>query len=430
MEGHKREEDGKRVGPPPLPESIGKPLAPVPGDERYLTVDVLRGFALFGILIANMIFFSQPLEETGMRNGLWHHAIDKITDWFSLLLVEGKFYPLFSFLFGLGFAIQMDRAALRGKDLSGVFKRRLGILMFLGFCHAIFIWNGDVLFLYGLCGFGLLLFRNRKQKTTAIWAGLLISVPGVLLMFFGLLVMMLYAMPGTASEMRDAMRQDPESLYELNKAYVSGGYWDAVAYRAKNWFETTFYLLLFSPTFFGMFLVGLLAGKKGIFRDPEANKGLLVKVLLVCGIIGLALNFFGATTTLYGLSSEKYGFWFLGAGLITFGGPILALAYISGIVLFMKGARRLPIYEAIARTGRMSLTNYLLQSVIATTVFYSHGLGLGDTMGRLETIVLAVFIFATQVVCSYFWFQKFRFGPMEWVWRSATYAKAQPMRLG
>lgn len=430
MESQAREEETQKASPPPLPESFGKPLASVAGEERYLAMDVLRGIALLGILIVNMIFFSQPLDEMGTRIGLWQHPVDRFADWISLFLIDGKFYPLFSFLFGLGFSVQVDRATLRGKDHSGVFKTRLGILIFLGFCHAIFIWNGDVLFLYGLCGFGLLLFKNRKPRTTAIWAGVSIALPAVLLVLFGLLMMVLYAIPEMAREMREAMTQDSESLYELNKAFVTGGYWDAVAYRARTWFETTFYLLLFSPTFFGMFLIGLLAGQRGIFRDPWAHKRLLTRVLMVCGAVGLAINFFAAVMTMYGIGSEKYGFWFLGAGLISLGGPVLAMAYIAGVVLFMSRFPKLRFYQALARTGRMSLSNYLLQSVIATTVFYSHGLGLGHTMGRLETIVLAVFIFTAQVGMSYFWFDKFRYGPMEWLWRSATYGKAQPMRLG
>ena len=153
-------DDEKSVGPPPLPENYGKPLVPVSAAERIVSLDVLRGFALLGILIANMVYFSQPLEVSGFRNAFWFGPVDKLADWISILLVEGKFYPLFSFLFGLGFSMQMDRADSRELNFIPTYRRRLFVLMGFGVAHGIFLWEGDVLLAYALCGFLLLLFRN------------------------------------------------------------------------------------------------------------------------------------------------------------------------------------------------------------------------------------------------------------------------------
>jgi uncharacterized protein len=416
-----------RVGPPPLPANYGKPLAPVSTGERIVSLDGLRGLALLGILIANMLHFSQPLVEDGMRDGLWFGPLDRVADWFSLLLIDGKFYPLFSFLFGLGFSIQMERASSRALDPKAVYVRRLFILMGIGLAHGIFLWNGDVLFAYALCGFALLLFRNRKPLTIMIWAAALVILPALLILLFGVLLTLIWGDPQIKSAFMESTADDLESRRELIRAFVTGGYFDAVSYRTREMFFTMFATLIFAPAFLGLFLVGMLAGRMRVITEVARNWKLLVKIFVVCGAVGLAGNFIGAWIMMAANAKEHWGFLLIGTAVISIFGPVLTAAYIAGIVMLIQRRAWFVMLSPIAAAGRMALTNYLAQSLIATTIFYGYGFGLGGTVGKLGTMGIALLIFAGQVLFSVVWLRHFRYGPLEWLWRSLTYGARQPM---
>jgi uncharacterized protein len=428
MSGSGEHEDGKRIGgPPALPEGYGKPLAPVTAAERIFSLDVLRGFALLGILIANMLYFSQPLEPDGFRNGLWLGPPDWWADWITVFLVEGKFYPLFSFLFGLGFSMQMDRASSRGLDFKTTYRRRLFILMGFGLAHGILLWEGDVLLPYAVCGFALPLFRNRKPLTILIWAVGLIVLPSLLILGCGLLLLMFSGHPEFARAMQESMTEDPETTRELIEAFVTGGYADAVSYRLGELIPTILLTMVFAPAFLGLFLMGMLAGRKRIIVEVANHRRSLVTILMVCGAVGLVGNFLGAWVTMSGSANGDFGLMLVGSGMVSIFGPVLTAAYIAGIVLLIHQRPSLAILPSIASVGRMALTHYLTQSAVATTVFYGYGLGLGGNTGRLGTIGIALLIYAAQVVFSVFWLNHFRYGPAEWLWRSLTYGTRQPM---
>ncbi len=421
--------DGMRVGPPPLPENHGKPLAPVNEAERIFSLDVLRGFALLGILISNLVFFSQPLEIGGWRGGFWHGQADWLADWISVFLVEGKFYPIFSFLFGLGFSIQMDRSSARGIDPKPVYIRRLFVLMGFGLAHGVLLWDGDVLFYYSVCGLALWFFRNRRPLTMIIWAAALILLPALMILLIGALMMLFWNHPEFAEATREIGAEDMETRYELIRAYVTGGYFDAVSYRLRELFFTILVMMAFAPPFLGLFLIGMVAGRKRIIADVAGHHRFLKRTLVACGVLGLVANLLGAWFVMAGSGSTDFGKVLIGTGIISVFGPVLAFAYIAGILLLIHRMPALSVLPPIAAVGRMALTNYLGQSLIATTVFYGYGLGLGGNTGRLATIGIALLIFAAQVVSSVVWLKFFRFGPMEWVWRSLTYGKRQPMRI-
>ena len=391
-------------------------------------MDVLRGFALLGILIANMVYFSQPLEVSGFRNVFWFSALDRIADWISVLLVEGKFYPLFSFLFGLGFSIQMDRAGSRGLDFIPVYRRRLFVLMGFGIAHGIFLWEGDVLLSYALCGFLLLLFRNRKPVTIGVWAVAIILLPALLILFGGLVFLMLSGNADFWQLLEEVYAEDAEMTNELILAFVTGGYADTVAYRLGEFLLTTLFTMMFAPAFLGLFLIGLLAGRKQIIVEAARHQRLLARVLAACGVVGLVGNFFGAWAIMAGSARADFGLVLIGHSVISVFGPVLAAAYVAGILLLIQREGSLVFLSPVASVGRMALTNYLAQSAIATTIFYGYGFGLGGNVGRLGTIGMALVIFAAQVLFSVIWLNLFRFGPMEWLWRSLTYGKRQPMR--
>lgn len=415
-------DDAQCNGPPPLPANHGKPLEPVASAERIASLDVLRGLALLGILIANMMYFAQPMEQSGMRNGLWFGWFDRFADWLSLLFVEGKFYPLFSILFGYGFSMQMERAKSRALDPDQVYRRRLFVLMGFGLAHGIFLWDGDVLFAYGLCGFTLMYFRNRKPRTLLIWAVAFITLTALFYFLIGFLLLLFQ----NNREFAEALQEDPAERNELIRAYVTGGYVDAVIHRLGELVFTVLTVLIMAPGFLGLFLVGLLAGKLRIITGAAEHRGFLTQAFKVCFFLGLAGNFLGASMMYAASAGSPYGLMFLGFGVISIFGPMLTVAYIAGIALLMDRKPSLTIFAPIAAAGRMALTNYLAQSLIATMLFYGYGFGLAGEVGRLGTIVIALLIFAAQVVFSTLWLRYHRYGPMEWLWRSLTYGAQQP----
>ena len=416
-------DDTQHTGPPPLPPHYGKPLEPVASGERVASLDVLRGLALLGILIANMMFFAQPLDESGMRSGLWLGWYDRIADWLALLFVEGKFYPLFSILFGLGFSIQMERAKSRALAPDAVYRRRLFVLMGFGLAHGVFLWDGDVLFAYGLCGFALMLFRDRKPRTLMIWAAALIILPALFYFLVGFLLLLLQG----NREFAEALQEDPAERYELIRAYVTGGYGDAVIHRLGELVFTILIILIMAPGFLGLFLIGLLAGSQRILTDVAEHRGFLTRIFRFCLVLGLAGNLLGASMMVAAAGGSNFGLLFLGIGVISIFGPVLTAAYIAGIVLLMDARPSVPVLRALAAAGRMALSNYLAQSLIATTLFYGYGFGLAGDVGRLGTMGIALLVFAAQVLFSMIWLRHFRHGPMEWLWRTLTYRARQPM---
>ena len=415
--------------PPPLPNFSGEPLAPINPVKRIATLDILRGIALLGILISNMMHFSQPLEEGLLRHGMWLGAADQLADWICVFLVEGKFYPLFSFLFGMGFSLQIEHANAIGSDFTKTFRRRLFALMGFGIAHGIFLWDGDVLFSYAVSGFLLLLFRNRNPKTIAIWAVIAIVLPALLVLGVGLLIMLLANIPEFSHEMRELFAEGTEKDGAMTRAYISGDYADAIAYRIGEWPSTMIDSLPFFQGYFGLFLIGFLAGRKRILHEVTTHKTLLKKIFWRGLSVGLIGNFFGTLAIMSGAADRNIGLLFIGFGCHTIFGPLLTAAYAAGIVLFVQGKECSTILRPIAAAGRMALTHYLLQSLIATTIFYGYGFGMAGDVGRLGTIALALMIFIAQVFISTYWLKHFRYGPAEWLWRSITYAKRQPMRF-
>lgn len=402
----------------------------MPG-ERIASMDLIRGIALLGILISNMIHISQPYGINGLRSELWFSSMDKFADWISVIFVEGKFYPIFSILFGLGVSMQMERASTRGLDFKEIYLRRLYILMGFGVLHAILLWEGDVLLAYGLCGLLLLCFRKRASNTLLAWAAGLILGMSLLMLMLGMPMVILSEHPSFQAAMMEDFAENEAIRNEMFAIFVHGSYADVVSYRLGEMFGTAIYTLFFAPVYFGLFLLGMWAGRARIFLEVGKHERKLRGMLIVGGAVGLLANVLGAWMQMVGLTNSNYGLMVIGTSVATIFGPVQAIAYIAALVLFLHHK---PCWTAwfapFAAVGRMALTNYLAQSLIATTVFYGYGIGLGGNVGRLQTIGISLLIFAAQVAYSFCWLRHFRYGPMEWLWRSLTYGKRQPMVLG
>ena len=396
-------------------------ISPVKTSERFIILDALRGFALLGICMANFPEFSlytflSPEAAASMSTAVQ----DKITRYLLYIFVDGKFYTLFSLLFGIGFSIIIRNAERKGVNGFRIFYRRMGMLMLFGLLHLMFIWSGDILSLYALLGMLLPFFRQMPDKKLLGWALFFLILPiGVDLMCeitrtnLALPFIRLqetycaeYGINGTnfAYWLHDA--EDYGTVFQF---LVQGA-----CVRMQEFIIGNRYFKVL-----GLFLVGFYIGRNRIYADLEGRKNLLVKVCRLGLIIGLPCSLLYAWSSMGGhpLSDTLHSlFYFISVYPLGF-------AYAAGLCLLYLRVKSLSIWKWLAAPGRMALTNYIGQSVIGMFLFYGIGLGWGSTIGLLQTevIVLAVFLF--QMLFSRLWLSGFKFGPLEWIWRMLTYGK-------
>lgn len=410
-------------------------LTPLQPSERIQIVDVLRGFALLGILLVNMDLFARPGFAVMLPLEATASGIERVAHWLVRFLAEGKFYSLFSFLFGLGFAMQLVRGEERGAPVGWTYVRRLLVLFAIGLIHAYLIWTGDILTLYALLGFVLILFRRAKPRTLLIWAVILILLP-VLFMGLGVIGIELgrQSSPQAAAEINRTFEQQRASyLADIERAYrvyAQGNFIEITQQRA---YEVTSFLLTSSiflaPSVLGMFLVGLYFGRRRIFQNLDAHIAGFRKLLwwgLVVGVIG---NLIYATLIPSLARNEPSAPLFIAMLGQAIGAPMLCLFYVSALVLLYRSPRWQQRLDWLAPAGRLALTNYLSQSIICTLIFYGYGLGWFGRVDRATGIVLAIVIYIIQVLVSAWWVKRFRYGPVEWLWRSLTYLRLQPFRV-
>jgi uncharacterized protein len=409
----------------PAPE----PLAPVAPGERILTLDVLRGIALFGVLAANIwLWFSGVIFRFPAYNAeVWSFSADSLAFLFIAFFISGKAITTFSFLFGLGFAVQMQRAAACGRSIGRHHSRRLAILFLLGAIHAVFLWYGDILMAYALVGFALLLFRTRRDRTLLVWAAVLIVAVPIAL---GTVPVVMSAVNPDAgpepavmlAEMTERNRSNLALFASAEPTLVVRG---NLQMLRQQWLTPKATFLL---SILGIFLLGLWAGRRRLFEDPAAHRPLLRRIVLWGFPLGMMAT--GVNLALRSMSPEQFfaTTWMpLAMGVtIAVGMVPFALAYVAAATLLMqRPAWRARLY-LFAPVGRMALTNYLAQSVICIAIYY--GGGLVGVAGPLFGLVLALVIFPAQMLFSAWWLARFRYGPMEWLWRSLTYGRLQPMR--
>lgn len=400
---------------------------PVAATERIAVLDIVRGVALFGILAINVTAFKSPGGPPGL--GVEAGLADRLVIQALLLFVESKFFTLFSFLFGLGFSIQLLRAQQRGVAFVPRFARRLLALLLFGILHIVLLWDGDILTLYALVGAILLLFRNRSPRALLNWAGILLLVPLVLVAasLTTLEVLRTTTTYGARLQQADAdlVTTFTQLRVEAVHLYGSGSYTRILNTRLAEYLVVLPLLLSRVPSVLAMFLLGLYVGKRGVLARIDEHLPLLRRVrfwglslgLLVSVLVVMAQARLGPISALVALLFNQ-----------TLGRPLLSLGYGATLVLLAQRpnwARRLASFAA---TGRMALTNYLLQSLICTTIFYGYGFGLAGQVGAVAGVALAIGIYALQIPFSLWWLGRYQFGPMEWLWRSMTYLQLQPLR--
>lgn len=406
---------------------------PVQPQQRIQTIDILRGFAIFGILLVNMEFYHQAALNLVAQMKAPATMLDQLARWFIAFFGEGKFYSTFSFLFGLGMAIQYSRAEARHARFGPFWLRRMLVLLAFGLIHAYLVWPGDILILYSLLGIALLLWRKARPRTLLIWAAVFLLLP--LLLNGALFGLTLFARlsPG-GEEMIAQLFAEQAANYRLlaaeaDRIYATGSFFAVTAQRVRdmNLVYTTWPFIAFNVL--AMMLLGIYTGKRRIFTDIPGNLPFIRKVWLwglILGVFGNFLYVYFGHVSSRSIPSPQLLISLVGQ---TFGAPALAFFYMATLTLLAERAAWRRRLTPLSFVGRMALTNYLAQSLICTLLFYGYGLGLYYQIGIAGGIALALAIYAVEIGWSVWWLRRFRFGPIEWLWRTLTYGRRQPMTV-
>lgn len=399
---------------------------PLPVSERIILLDILRGFALFGILMVNMKIFIHPVNIMMLRPSLDQPLFLLIPDLLVRFLFEGKFYTLFSLLFGYGFWIFMNKKVETGSIIP-VFRRRLTVLLLIGAFHIALLWAGDILFFYAIFGFFLILFRKSSDRKAAIWGAVLILLPAIITaLTWGMMAMGSSFPEGKAAidaAAAESFRSINEMIEHSRQAYGHGSFSEIVNARIKEWTALLPGLLFFYPAVLGTFLFGMLAARKNLAVSNAANTSFFRKCLPLSLTIGIAGEAVYTYASLHADMAMPNGMSVLASFSHAVGAPALTLSYIGLIIVLFEKGRLSWLWNALVPAGRMALTNYLIQSLICTTIFLSYGLGLSGQLNAIQGIALVLLIFFLQLVFSRHWMSEFRYGPVEWVWRRLTYLR-------
>ncbi|WP_274558840.1 DUF418 domain-containing protein [Streptomyces spiramyceticus] len=380
---------------------------PTPSGRRLLEVDALRGFALGGILLVNVMTMS-GLDAAGLGSAAGSGA-DGVAEWLVVAFAQAKFYLLFSFLFGYSFTLQIGSAERAGARFAPRMARRLLGLFVLGLLHAAFLYTGDILMIYAV--FGLLLLAARRAapaaaRTAAIWV---FAVAGCLLLLVGLLGLL--GGPSYEAEMDAEMGAEAARL----TAAYRGGFADVVGANVGAWPEYLVAAVLMGGFVVAAFLAGFAAGKREwISRATPA------RLRRLC-VIGLCVGLPGALFMAAGVTGPLPGRWELLAsavGMIT--APALSAAYASALLLWLRTRRGGRVAARLAPAGRMALTNYLSQSLVMALVFTGYGLGLYGRVGAAAVVCGALVLYGAQLALSGRLMRRYRLGPVEWVLRAVT----------
>lgn len=373
--------------------------------QRLAIIDGIRGFSLIGILMANMLIFQYGIYGKDELGHFKLFAGDEAANIWVKVVVEGSFMPIFMFLFGYSMIKMKNKLEENGGKVKRHFARRFFLLIVLGFLHFTFVWEGDILLSYGCLGLLMMIFLNRKPKTIIIWAVTLL----VLTAFMGY---------GNLAETTEEAERMYSYVQKANLIYTDGSYSEIKDFRNSGedplGLPDGFYVLiiLLAPFMLcPLFLLGMYAAKKSWFTDPAEERKLYIRWASILIPIGLLLK-----SIPYVLPNSPWA----GVGDLL-GAPLLAIGYIFAFaILYAKGVNPafLRIFENV---GRLSMSNYLLQSLICTTIFYGYGLGLFGQIGVLKGILLTIVIYSLQVVFSHFYLEVWKVGPFEKLMRMGTY---------
>ncbi len=361
---------------------------PMPSTERIDAIDILRGIALFGVMAINLVMeFRVSIFEQFQGPQTLASPIDRAIETILTQAIELKAFALFSLLFGAGLAIQFDRLAASERRIV-LLLRRLTVLLMFGIVHLCLIWNGDILTEYALAGFIVLPFLFGPRWLLAVAA----------LAFLALYLAMQAFPPEGLFPSRAVIFRD---VMDANRIYATGGFLDVLAFRWRELALVAPLHVFIFPRTIGLFLVGALAWRSGIVQNTRAL------LIIAVAAIALGAGFFGSVEPL---------------GIIA-----LALGYGAAILGIARFDLGMTLLGWAAPLGRMAFTNYVVQSVIFGWIFYGYGLGLFGRLGITQALAIGIAVYVGQVLFSAWWLRRYRYGPLEWLWRTLMYGVRQPM---
>lgn len=391
-------------------------LTPTHAHERIESLDIIRGFALFGIFLVNMPAFQWP-EIVG-DSYMLSAELNEVDQWIRLffdVFIQAKFYTIFSFLFGVGFYIFMKRAETKGFNYYVLFSKRVTVLAMFGFLHLTLLWYGDILLTYAVAGFFLMFFYKRKAKTMVVWiVTLFLLVSGVLSLH---LIIPQEWMEEVMLEVQDEGREKVEEAIDV---YQNASFGEWISYRWDNEVIPVLENMPFSvPAVLLMFLIGLYASKRGIFHDFPAHRTFVQRAMIVSLLASLPFTI--------GIVSLHFGWWAYGImthyairSLLYISGIFLSLFYICVLLFLLEKETWRRLLKPFSYAGRLALTNYIMQTLVGVGIY--KGLGLFGEVNLLIGTMICSIVFPLQMVFSYLWLKKYKFGPLEWVWRKLTYS--------
>jgi uncharacterized protein len=404
--------------------------APVAEPERIASIDVLRGVALLGILLLNIRSFSMPGaaymnptafgDLTGANYWVWY---------LTQLLGDQKFMSIFSMLFGAGIVLMTTRAEQRSGHSAGVHYRRMAWLILFGLLHAHLIWYGDILYTYGMCGLIVYLFRRLPPAWLILLGVVALLVPFILnLGFYGLYqVLPEEGQQQWLSQMQSSWNPTDAELQRELDAY-RGGWLDQAPHRSAMalFFQTLIFAMWVGWRAGGLMLIGMALFKTRVFSAARSSG-----FYLVVALAGLAL---GIPLTMFSIHLSQRAGWPAIEGMYLYGewhywGSFFqSLGYVALVMLLCKAGVLGFLQQALAAVGRMAFTNYIAQSVICTFIMYGYGFGQFGSFDRVQQLLVVAAVCVAQLLVSPLWLHHFRFGPLEWLWRTLTYGRLQSMR--
>ncbi len=401
-------------------------IRPTQDADRYVELDVLRGFALLGILIMNIQSFS--MIDAAYLNPTAYGDLTgaNLLIWvLSHVLADTKFMTLFSVMFGASVLLFTDRIEARGRRPLKRYYLRIFWLIMFGMLHAYGLWHGDILVTYGLCALVVVFFRKARPGVLLTVGLVVISVASVLYAFSQ------WSIPHwTEADMLEVLKAWAPSQEEMEtmEAAYRGGWLAQMSQRVPAAFQMQgFYFIFYSAwRAGGLMLVGMALYKWGVLTGQRSER-YYVGCLLAGLLAGIPLVSLGVYRNFAAEWALEYSF-FAGTQFNFWGSLLVSLGYIGLVMLACRRRWGSRLLNLLAEVGRTALSNYILQTLICTVLFYGHGVGLFGRVSRLGQFGIVLLVWGVQILLTHFWLQRFRFGPLEWVWRSLTYWKRQPMR--
>lgn len=400
--------------------------APISEGERYEGLDVVRGCAVLGILILNIQSFAMPFAAYFNPTGRGEPSALDLAIWsVNYLLADSKFMTMFSLLFGAGVFLMTSRLADRGGRQALTHYRRMGWLLVFGLMHAYLLWYGDILVLYAVCGLLIYPARRLEARTQFIVGLALVAVASLLAIGGGMSVA---SNPDALRTFMQFWQPDAERLARETAAF-QGGWLAQMPMRVQySWEMHTLNLWVWGIwRAGGLMLMGMALLRWGVLTG-ERSPGFYTRLAAACLAIGLPLIAWGIARN--NAAGWPLSAFFTGAQWNYWGSILVSLGWISLVLrVWQSGAAR-GLVRRLAAVGRMAFTCYILETLIATTLFYGHGFGLFGRVDRLGQMAVVFAVWAVLLVVAPAWLARFRYGPLEWLWRTLTYARVEPITRG